>query len=71
MHDTSEATTATHFPARKPHSAGGFHLVARATGPETPDSRDRNGARKGMFIVLAGSVGFWSVVAVVALHLLH
>ena len=71
MRDPSEATTATHFPARKPRSAGGFRLVARAPGPETPDRRDRTAARKGMLIVLVGSVGFWGVVVVAALHLLH
>ncbi|HKR90118.1 MAG TPA: hypothetical protein VJS38_18265 [Phenylobacterium sp.] len=71
MHDPSEATSATHFPARKPRSAGGFRLAARAPGPETPDRRDRAGARTGMIILLAGGAGFWGLVAVVAAHLLH
>lgn len=70
MHESSEATTAIHFPARKPRRTDGFHLVARAPGPETPDVRDRAGARVGMVIALAGGAGFWGLVALVA-HLLH
>ena len=30
-----------------------------------------SGVRKAVAIVLVGSVGFWSMVAVAALHLLH
>lgn len=71
MQDSSKATAATRFPARKAQSAGSFHLVARAPGPETPDSRDRAGARKGMIILLAAGVGFWGAVAAVVVHLLH
>jgi hypothetical protein len=71
MQDTSEATTATHFPARPAQDAGGFRLVARAPGPEVADSRDKSGMRKGMIILLASGVGFWGAVAAVAVHLLH
>jgi hypothetical protein len=71
MQDSSEATTATHFPARGKQDAGGFRLTARAPGPETPDVRDRAGARKGMIIMLAAGVGFWGAVAAVVVHLLR
>jgi hypothetical protein len=71
MQDSSEATTATRFPTGKAKGADGFSLVANAPGPETPDSRDRSGARNGMIILLAGGVGFWGLVAAVVAHLLH
>jgi len=71
MQDSSEATTATHFPERQAQGAGGFHFVARAPGPEAPDTRDRAGARKGLIIILASGIGFWGAVAALAVHLLH
>ena len=71
MQESSDATTATRFPALKAQDARRWRFAVRAPGPETPDSRDKAGAQTGMLILLVGGVAFWGALAAVVIYLLR
>jgi hypothetical protein len=71
MQDPSDATAATHFPTRTAGDARRWRFAVRAPGPETPDSRDKAGAQKGMIILLVGGLAFWGAIAAAVICLLR
>jgi len=65
MRDPTRATTVGALPGRTSRKKRASRLVQVAPGPETPDTRDRSGARRGMIIMIAAGAVFWGAVAAV------
>jgi hypothetical protein len=71
MGEHSDTTTASGFPARPVGDDLRSRLVQPAPGPESPETRDRAGAQKGMLIILLGAGLFWLGVAAAVIFLLR
>jgi hypothetical protein len=71
MRNRSDATTATQFRPGKIQDRPRSLLVEPAPGPESPDTRDKAGAQRGMIIILIGGAAFWIAVAALVTWLLR